>query len=122
MGWARNYYSYDLTNWKDQVQRGYSYKLCPYSTAYRDKFRYEGTVCTGIALSGATQNITGIFVIGNSNNAAFYAKPYDAYECSEHTTTSGRMIPVSNPPGWMCDDPSCFYHTNIDSDRWYREV
>lgn len=122
MGWARYYYHYDLDNWKDRNARGDEFKLCPYSTTYRDKFRYEGTVCTGIALDGAPQNITGTFVIGNSVDIAFYALPYDTYVCSEHTTTSGRMVHVSNPPGWMCDDPNCYYFTSIASGRRYREV
>jgi hypothetical protein len=122
MSWARNYYKHDLDSWQDRNTRGYNYKLCPYSTAYRDQFTYSGTVCTGIALNGAAQNITGVFVIGNSTNDEFHALPYGSYACSDHSTTGGRMVHVSNPPGWMCDDPNCYYFINTASGRRYREV
>jgi len=122
MGWARYYNSYDLGSWTDRNTRGYNFKLCPYSTAYRDSFKYEGTVCTGVALDGTPQNLTGTFVIGNSTSSVFYALPYDTYACSEHTTTSGKMVATSNPPGWICDDPNCHYRINITSGRCYTEV
>ena len=120
MGWARYYPVYNDLG-EDKRKRGYTYKLCPYSTAYRDKFRYDGRLYTGMS-GGQSTYIEGIFVAGNSTDRSFFGVEYSSYECSEHTTTSGRMIHASNPPGWMCDDPNCYYFTTVVSGMKYREV
>jgi hypothetical protein len=120
MSWARKHFVLDDFG-ADERKRGYTHKLCPYSTAYRDRYRFIGTVCTGI-VNGMPQNISGDFIIGNSTDDSFYMAPYDSYLCSEHTTTSGRMVPKSNPPGWLCEDPNCYYFTTVVSGGHYKEV
>jgi hypothetical protein len=120
MSWARSYFSTDDVG-EDLRRRGYSYKLCPYSTAYRDGFKFSGTLCTGV-INGEPQCATGEFVVGNSTNQEFFAKDYSGYLCSEHTTTSGRMVPKSNPPGWLCEDPNCYYFTTTNVGVHYKEV
>lgn len=121
MGWARK--SIDRANLgSNQNKRGYSYKLCPYSTTYREKFKHDGEICTGFDAVGLPLSADGVWVIGNSTNLEFYRAAYTTYVCSDHTTTSGRMVYASNPPGWICDDPNCYYYTTVANGRRYREV
>ena len=120
MGWSRLDIDRDL-NAKNYNVRGYSHKLCPYSTAYRDKYRYIGEVCTGFVDSTPVK-VVGDWVMGNSVNPDFHRAEYATYLCSDHATTSGRMVYASNPPGWRCDDPNCYYFTTVASGRCYREV
>jgi len=121
MGWVRKTIPRDMSTWKNHNQIGYCHKLCPYSTEYKEKFKYEGEICTGF---DGTDPIVqdGVWVMGNSVNPSFYRAVYSTYQSSVHTTTSGRMIYVSNPPGWLCDDPNCYYHTTLASGHCYREV
>jgi len=122
MGWSRREdITIDLTGITDKNQPGYCHKLCPYSTAYRDKYQYTGKICTGM-VGGEPQYQTGTFVLGNSNDRTLYGVAYATYECSEHTTTSGRMFYKDNPPGWACKDPACYYHTTVASGECYQEV
>lgn len=121
MGWSRYYINYDDLG-EDRRGRGYSYKLCPYSTAYRDMWRFEGPLCIGTDNLGNQIFAYGTLVVGNSNNDGFFGASYDTYECSVHTTTSGRMVTMQNPPGWICDDPNCYYFTTVASGRMYSEV
>lgn len=101
-------------------QRGYCHKLCPYSIEYRDKFRYEGRIITGYNGSDPIYQ-QGIWVVGNSVDPSF-KQEYGTYECSAHTTTSGRMEPLMTPPGWICKDPNCYYYTTVASGSRYKEV
>lgn len=119
MSWARNYPVYESLG-DDKRQRGYTYKLCPYSTAYRDKFRYQGRLYFGV-VNGEPSYLDGDFVVGNSTREEFFGLDYSSYACSVHTTTSGRMISTSNPPGWICDDPNCHYVTTVSVGNCYRE-
>jgi hypothetical protein len=120
MGWVRKEYHYtDLG--EDLRKRGYSYKLCPYSSEYRDRFRFEGRLYIG-ASGGQSVYVDGVSVAGNSTDNHFLGLPFDTYPCSVHTTTSGRMIQASNPPGWQCEDPNCYYRTTVVSGMKYREV
>jgi hypothetical protein len=120
MSWSRHYFYTDDVG-EDRRKRGYTHRLCPYSTAYKSKFRFIGTLCTGI-INGTPQNISGDFVVGNSSNPDFFVKEYSGYLCSDHTTTSGRMVPTSNPPGVLCEDPACYYFTTIKIGVRYKEV
>jgi hypothetical protein len=123
MGWSRHQDSFlDLTDYTDKVKRGASYKLCPWSTAYRELWRYDGEICVGYDSYGNKIMHSGALVVGNSTNDQFFGAYYVTYECSEHTTTSGRMIKMQNPPGWVCDDPNCCYFTTIASGTYYSEV
>jgi hypothetical protein len=99
---------------KNLDQRGYCWKLCPWSTAYRERFRYEGL----LLVNGSYQD--GVWVVGNSTDESFRLD-YDSYVCSEHTTTSGRMEYFQNPPGWICRDPNCHYFTTMGGEN-YREI
>lgn len=119
MGYAR--YDLSLTEFpKSTNQRGYSHKLCPWSTAYRDKFRYEGNRIVGY--NGAQPIYQfGVWVIGNSVDPSFTTE-YATYECSDHTFTEGRMEPNQNPPGWICKDPNCCYYTTVASGKRYKEI
>lgn len=101
-------------------QRGYGHKLCPYSIEYREKFKYEGKVITGYNGSDPIYQ-QGIWVVGNSTDPSFKLE-YGTYPCTPHTTTSGRMEYYQNPPGWICRDPNCYYHTTVASGERYREV
>jgi hypothetical protein len=123
MGWAREYPSFDadLGGRKAKLP-GYTYKLCPYSSAYRERFKYEGQLCTGFDAYNVPIYSTGTFVCGNSTDQAFYGLDYVSYPCSEHVTTSGQMLPSSNPPGWVCPDPNCYYTITVESGSPYREV
>ena len=121
MGWERKHFEY-TTLGKDKTKRGYRYKLCPYSCQYRDTYKYTGEFCVGLDSSGVTIKEVGTFVLGNSVNTSFLGVPYDSYICSDHTTTSGRMIPTQNPPGWTCDDPNCYYYTTVAVGQQYREA
>jgi hypothetical protein len=120
MSWARHYPFYDDLG-EDKRKRGYSYKLCPYSSEYRDKYKYEGRLYTGMSAGQATY-IEGIFVAGNSTDRSFFGLDYSSYPCSLHTTTSGRLIQAANPPGWQCEDPNCYYFTTVVSGMKYRET
>lgn len=124
MGYARrsidrqDYLSNNLGRNLDK--RGYDWKLCPWSLEYREKFKYEGRIITGF--DGNTPIYEdGIWVVGNSTDPSFKAE-YGTYECSIHTTTSGRMETLMTPPGWICRDPNCYYFTTVASGERYREV
>jgi hypothetical protein len=122
MGWSRIQVIRNESSGYERLKPGRSYKLCPYSSAYREKFKYTGDVCTGLDVHNNPEYKTGDFVMGNSINPNFFALDYDTYVCSEHTTTSGRMFPAMNPPSWMCEDPNCIYFTTLASGNHYREV
>ena len=122
MSWARKTIDRDISTWTRSNKRGYSHKLCPYSTEYKEKFKYEGEICTGFDAENKPIMQDGIWVMGNSVNISFYKAAYATYNSSTHTTTSGRMIYASNPPGWICDDPNCYYITTVASGHCYREV
>jgi hypothetical protein len=121
MGWTRKTFGLDQVPVDKSPKHGYSYRLCPYSTAYRDEFRHIGTVFTGI-INGVPSSVTGDLVVGNSADLTYYATPYNSYPCSDHATTQGRMVPKSNPPGWLCDDPDCYYFTTVVIGERYKEV
>ena len=72
-------------------------------------------------MNGEPSYLDGDFVVGNSTRAQFFGLDYSSYVCSDHTTSSGRMLPTSNPPGWECDDPNCYYFTTAVSGMRYRE-
>lgn len=124
MGYARRchlrqeYLRNDLG--KNLDERGYCHKLCPWSVEYREKFKYEGRIITGYS-GGVPVYQQGIWVVGNSTDSSF-KQEYSTYECSAHTTTSGRMEPLMTPPGWICRDPNCYYYTTIVNGERYREV
>lgn len=124
MGYSRkNFHRPEFTSetvtW-DTNKRGYCWKLCPWSTNYRDQFRYEGEIIVGY--NGTTPVYQdGIWVVGNSTDESF-KQPFSGYECSEHTTTSGRMEYYQNPPGWICRDPNCYYCNTVVSGEQYREI
>lgn len=99
---------------------GYGFKLCPYSNEYRDIHVFIGDFITGVDANNDPIKVTGSFVLGNSTNTDLFGIPAASYICSEHTTTSGRMMPVSNPPGWVCRDPNCQYKLN--EGKCYTEV
>lgn len=101
-------------------KRGYCHKLCPWSVEYREKFKYEGRIITGYT-GGQPIYQTGLWVVGNSIDSSF-KKDYGTYECSLHTTTSGRMEYNSDPPGWQCTDPNCYYFTTVASGKRHREI
>jgi hypothetical protein len=103
-------------------RRGYSFKLCPYSTAYRDKYTYDDSYYSGFGVDGSPVVSTNTIVFGNTTNSGLQALGYAGYLCSEHTTTSGRMVYHSSPPGWICKDPNCYYHTTLVSGCWYYEL
>jgi hypothetical protein len=121
MSWSRRTCFIDLGSIQDKNKPGYCHKLCPYSTEYRDRFKYEGTLCLGI-VGGQPDYQTGTFVAGNSLDRSLYGVSYASYGCSVHTTTSGRMLYADNPPGWICKDPNCYYHTTVASGKCYREA
>ena len=102
-------------------QPGYCFKLCPYSTNYRDKYIYSGPYYIGFDADRDPVLGTDVVVLGNTTNQSLQGLAYDSYPCSEHTTTSGRMEQVSNPPGWICRDPNCYYTATLASGRCYRE-
>jgi hypothetical protein len=120
MGWARRYPVRETLG-EDKRKRGYTYKLCPYSAEYRDKFRYEGRIYLGVT-GGLPTYVEGVLVAGNSTDKSFLGLEYSSYPCSTHTTTSGRMVQAMNPPGWQCEDPNCYYFTTLVSGMRYREV
>lgn len=122
MSWARKKIPRQIDTWQNLKQRGYCHKLCPYSTEYKEKYKYEGEICVGVDADNKPIKQDGIWVMGNSTALTFYKASYATYESSIHTTTSGRMVYASNPPGWLCDDPNCYYHTTVASGHCYREV
>lgn len=122
MSWSRTRIVRDISGVKNENTPGYCFKLCPYSTAYRDRFKYEGEVCTGFAGDNTPVKQDGVWVMGNSTNPDFHRADFASYNCSDHTTTSGKMFYTSNPPGWICRDPNCYYTTVVDVGRCYREV
>jgi hypothetical protein len=119
MGYSR--YDFILTEIPvNRVQRGHTYKLCPYSTAYREKFKFEGDRIVGY--NGAQPIYSnGIWVMGNSNDPNF-TRAYDGYPCSDHTQMDGRMETTQNPPGFICRDPNCYYYTTVASGERYKEI
>ena len=122
MGWARVWWDDFDDLGVDKLGRGYSYKLCPWSQEYRDRWIVEGPISVGLDSFGNQIIHDGTLVLGNSVNQDFYGAYYATYQCSVHTTTSGRMVHSQNPPGWLCDDPSCYYFTTVASGRFYSEV
>lgn len=122
MGWARKTIPRQIDAGQNLNQRGYCHRLCPYSTEYRERYKFDGEICTGLDAQYRPIMTTDIWVMGNSTNSDFYKAQYAGYLCSDHTTTSGRMVYSSNPPGWICEDPNCYYATTVASGRCYREV
>jgi hypothetical protein len=124
MGWEHCHIEWGeyLETYQDKAHRGYGHKLCPYSSQYRDSFKYVGTLVLGIDGSGNPITKTGEMVAGNSLDLSLYGSDYSGYQCSDHTTTEGRMVPSSNPPGFMCRDPNCFYYTTMASGTYYKEA
>ena len=102
-------------------QQGYTYKLCPYSTQYRDKYTYPEGYIYGFDLDNNPLRTTGVVVVGNTTNENLQNINYTAYQCSDHTTSSGRMDYVSHPPGWICKDPNCYYAVSIANGACYIE-
>ena len=125
MGYERRYIPrYDFEHdelLKDLIQPGHSYKLCPWSAEYRDKFQYDGAIITSYDSNNQPVYQNGLWVVGNSVDPSF-KQAYASYLCSEHTATSGRMFTLQNPPGWICLDPNCYYYTSINSGERYKEV
>jgi hypothetical protein len=124
MGYARrsivrqDYVRNDLG--RNLNQRGYSHKLCPWSQEYRERFKYEGEIVVRYVGNTPVYE-SGVWVVGNSVDESF-KKEYGTYECSPHTTTSGRMEYYQNPPGWICRDPNCYHYTTVTDGERYREV
>jgi len=102
--------------------RGYSFKLCPYSTEYREKYKYSSGFIYGFDGDGNPLRYSNTVVVGNTTNSDLQALPYSGYQCSDHTTTSGYMEYHSDPPGWICNDPNCLYHTTLASGKCYIEI
>lgn len=79
--------------------KGYTWRLCPYSTAYRDLFYLAG-------------------FRGPSTNPALQGPAWSALTTTIHTQTEGRMSFSSvggefGNSGWVCTDPACqFFITN----------
>ena len=120
MGYTRINIPYPAEGVKNHNRKGYEFKLCPYSTAYRDNFTVSGTIITGIDVYYEPIEQTGSFVMGNSTDLSLYGVESSTYNCSAHTTMSGRMLMMTNPPGWICEDPSCYFY--ITYGRYYTEV
>jgi hypothetical protein len=121
MGWVACEVAHDF-DVPDHNTRGYKFKLCPYSTEYKELYRFDGRIYTGYDGSGQLQYQDGIWVIGNSVNPAFRNADYITYTSSSHTTTNGRMEYAGNPPGWICRDPNCYFRTTVVSGSCYREA
>lgn len=102
--------------------RGYCFKLCPYSTAYRDKFTYPAGYIYGLDANSNPLTWLEEMVIGNTTNSGLQNLPLSGYLCTDHTTTSGRMEYSSHPPGWICKDPNCYYSTVIAIGSCYKET
>jgi hypothetical protein len=120
MGYARIKTPFPTEEFYSANKPGYAAKLCPYSTNYRDRFSFTGTMIVGLDLSNDPITAAGTFVLGNSTDLSFYGVAVSTYTCSEHTTTSGRMLMDSNPPSWICRDPNCWYKTTTG--KFYTEV
>jgi hypothetical protein len=101
-------------------QPGYTFKLCPYSTQYRNSFTFTNFIY-GFDSNGDPLRESTNVVIGNTTNESLYGLAESTYPCSDHTTTSGRMEYHSNPPGWICRDLSCYYATTVVSGGCYIE-
>ena len=79
---------------------GYSWKLCPFSSAYQSLYTDQGW----------------------EGNSHYHDLDHAAGIATEHTTTSGTMIMRTRGgiPGWACADPACGFFNTYD--RQYFEV
>ena len=100
---------------------GYGWKLCPYSNQYRDEYAYPEGYIYGFDANNNPLRYTGVVVVGTTTNSDLQEIGYASYPCSDHTTTSGYMEYSSNPPGWICRDPNCYFSTTVEPDKCYTE-
>jgi hypothetical protein len=79
----------------------YTWKLCPYSTAYKTLFYDEG-------------------YRGSSVNPLLQGTTWTPLTTADHLVTAGRMkMKYSLGSGWICDDPDCPFYT--DTGYYYIE-
>lgn len=82
---------------------GYLWKLCPYSTAYRNIFYARG-------------------FRGYTNNPEITDNNFTSVTTADHGYTEGTLV-YHNPggcPGWLCLDDDCPYF--IDNQKRYFEL
>ncbi len=85
-------------NWDDfpvRTRKGYAWKLCPYSTAYAERYYSRGFV-------------------GNTTNPLINENTFPAVLTADHPATEGGMNYRNNggTPGWMCLDDACPYFSD----------
>lgn len=69
----------------------YTWKICPYSTKYKELFYDLG-------------------FRGSSRNSELLVPTWVPFITTEHTTTDGGMkYKNCGHPGWVCEDPNCYY-------------
>jgi hypothetical protein len=121
MGYSRVTFSCPTSEFSHRKnKRGYEFKLCPYSSAYVDKYAFDGVIYDGFDGDNNPIKRRGIFVLGNSTDNDLYGVELSSYSYTEHTVTSGRMEQIMNPPGWICLDPTCWFYTTYG--KFYKEV
>ena len=81
-----------LTN---QKERGYSWKLCPFSLEWRAKY---------VDISSGD----GFYRVVEAG--AYQFKKVPVSEQTLHTTTNGHMRGLGK--SYICDDPNCWYYTD----------
>lgn len=99
-------------------QRGYEWRLCPYSNEYKVKYYNRSAIPPLHPKLPAKSNLPG-----PSSHPSLTTNSWTALPTSAHSTTSGTMEYSTSVgvPGWICKDPNCYYHTTVAPGAWYFE-
>ena len=92
MAQGRGFWAGDRSIFPVRTLKGYLWKLCPFSTAYRSRFYDRGFA-------------------GNTTNPDITQETFSSVVTADHPYTEGGMN-YRNPggtPGWSCLDDACPY-------------